>query len=774
MNYLPILCFGLMGLASGAVACAQSTPESQTVLRIHSLFSDGAVLQQDSSVPVWGWGTPGSDVTVRLIRALNETAEPGEVGEPGKSPDAGEHASFEEATTSVQSDGTWILTLQTPKAIPHDPDPSFSMIVTSGSDTLRIQNLLPGEVWLASGQSNMEMPLRGWPPSDPILNSEAVIASAKDPYFRMFTVERKAAIRPPINPKGNWAMYSPETAPDFSATATFFALRLREELGVPVGILHSSWGGTPAESWTPLEDLQTVPGFESLDQDFEQAAPALAQFEMWLVGLEAMPVESLRLQNPSAPFEGLDLGDLALADPQYDDSSWMTMPIPSSFETHFGEFDGVIWFRTSFFLTDVQMTEIRRNSGDLGDLGGQILKNPTSSDIAQDSDQQALTLYLGPIDDMDVTYLNGTKIGGLETEGNWQVPRVYSVPASLLRVGKNHLAVRVLDTQGGGGIFGSNPVELRLGNRVLASLKSPWKAKPVALIRDHQIYRFGEGDQSFDAMPDVGLHLNQYTGSLLFNGMIAPLVPYAIRGVIWYQGESNVGRGEQYETLFPTMIQSWRRAWATHERAASKMPTGEIPTNEMPFYYVQIAPYNYDDPSGDATARLREAQRKTMTLPGTGMVVTTDIENPTNIHPANKQDVGERLARWALAREYGKAIDVSGPMITEARLESGTIQLHFDFAKSGLMSGQVSEWESKTSAGGIVRGFEVIDTEGNQWPAEGIIEGSTVIINWSRLGLADATPAEVRFGWAPAPEVNLFDRSGLPASPFRIVLDPSY
>ena len=765
MNYLPILCFGLMGLATGTVAYAQSTQESQAALQIHTLFSDGAVLQQDSSVPVWGWGTPGSDATVRLIRALNETAEPGEAGESAESPDAGEYAYFEEATTTVQSDGTWMLSIRVPKAVPYDPDPSFSMIVTSGSDTLHIQNLLAGEVWLASGQSNMEMPLRGWPPTDPILNSEAVIASAKDPHFRMFTVERKAAMRPPINPKGNWAIYSPETAPDFSATATFFALRLREELGVPVGILHSSWGGTPAESWTPLEDLRTVPGFESLDEEFERAIPAMEQFETWLNGLEAVTVESLRLQNPSAPFEGLDLGDLALADPSHNDSAWVTIPVPSSFESHFGEFDGVIWFRTSFFLTDGQRAEI------LSRAGGQE-KTPDSS--------PALALHLGPIDDMDVTYLNGAKIGGLETEGNWQVPRVYFVPASLLRVGENHLAVRVLDTQGGGGIFGSNPVELRLGNRVLASLKSPWKAKPVALIRDHQIYRFGEDDQSFDSMPDVGLHLNQYTGSLLFNGMIAPLVPYAIRGVIWYQGESNVGRGEQYETLFPTMIQSWRRAWATHERAASKQRASGatsidvVPNSEMPFYYVQIAPYNYDDPSGDATARLREAQRNTMTLPGTGMVVTTDIGNPTNIHPANKQAVGERLARWALAREYGIAIDVSGPMIAEARLESGTIQLQFDFAESGLMSGQVSEWESKTPAGAILRGFEVIDTEGNRWPVDGIIEGSTVIINWSRLGLADATPTEVRFGWAPVPEIDLFDRNGLPASPFRIVLDPSY
>ena len=754
MKYTRIFCFGLMGLATGTVAYAQSTQESQAALQIHTLFSDGAVLQQDSSVPVWGWGTPGSDATVRLIRALKETAEPGEAGESAESPDAGEYAYFEEATTTVQSDGTWMLSIRVPKAVPYDPDPSFSMIVTSGSDTLHIQNLLAGEVWLASGQSNMEMPLRGWPPTDPILNSEAVIASAKDPHFRMFTVERKAAMRPPINPKGNWAIYSTETAPDFSATATFFALRLREELGVPVGILHSSWGGTPAESWTPLEDLRTVPGFESLDEEFERAIPAMEQFETWLKGLEAVPVESLRLQNPSAPFEGLDLGDLALADPSHNDSAWVTIPVPSSFESHFGEFDGVIWFRTSFFLTDGQRAEI------LSRAGGQE-KTPDSS--------PALALHLGPIDDMDVTYLNGAKIGGLETEGNWQVPRVYSAPASLLRVGENHLAVRVLDTQGGGGIFGSNPVELRLGNRVLASLKSPWKAKPVALIRDHQIYRFGEGDQSFDSMPDVGLHLNQYTGSLLFNGMIAPLVPYAIRGVIWYQGESNVGRGEQYETLFPAMIRSWRRAWATNERVASERVSGatsigEVPNSEMPFYYVQIAPYNYDDPTGNATAELREAQRKTMTLPSTGMVVSTDIGNPVNIHPANKQAVGERLARWALADRYGMDLDVSGPLVRKAMLEHDQIRIWFDFAENGLMS-------SDDTVDGMIHGFEVVDTAGNLWPVEGVIKGSEIVINWDHSDATRVAPAEVRFGWTPAPESPLFDQSGLPASPFRITVE---
>jgi len=223
---------------------------------------------------------------------------------------------------------------------------------------------------------------------------------------------------------------------------------------------------------------------------------------------------------------------------------------------------------------------------------------------------------------------------------------------------------------------------------------------------------------------------------MLFNGMIAPILPYAMKGVIWYQGESNVGRGKQYETLFPTLIRSWRSQWGL---------------GDFPFYFVQIAPFKYGESEPGPAAELREAQRLTLSLPNTGMVVTSDIGNPTNIHPANKKDVGERLARWALSRTYGQELVYSGPLADRAEFSGRQVTVHFLHAGSGLVA-----------KGGPLTDFELAGADGVFHPARAVISGETVMVSSIKV----PQPVTIRFGWREAAQPNLFNKEGLPASSF--------
>lgn len=670
------------------------SPNVPSELKLPALFQDHMVLQQQSTTPVWGWGKPGTVIDIQP-----SWSDPVQV--------------------NVTEKGEWKVEISTP-SWESAPGP-HQLTISSEGRSIQIEDILFGEVWLASGQSNMEMPLRGWPPRDPIANSEEEIANASYPLIRMFTVRRAVSFTPANDVKGEWLVSMPEQAADFSATAYFFARELHNELGVPIGILHSSWGGTPAESWTPLSVLPSVPGFESIHEEIAKAQPQIHEFERWLSQLPTTSIQELRKQEPQLPFVGLDLQDLHLAklevaDVDEEDADWISTTVPSSFESVFGEFDGIVWYRKSFYLSRDQL------------------------DAIQADDQ--IELNLGPVDDMDVTYLNGTRIGGMETEGNWQVPRVYSIPRDLFRDGKNVLSVRVLDTQGGGGIRGDGPVQISRNNSPWISLDGEWKAKPIAIIRDDQIYRYGEDETSFEAMPEVGIQMNQYSPAMLFHGMIAPLIPYKIRGAIWYQGESNVGRGVQYQTLFPAMIRSWRSEWNQ---------------GDFPFYFVQIAPYKYDDPTGHATAELREAQRKSLQTVNTGLVVTTDIGNPENIHPANKQEVGRRLSLWALSKVYEKDRKYSGPLLREMRVEYNRLILHFDYAEGGLTTNHNSE---------SVKGFEIAGEDEIYYPATAEIDGSTIRLRSASV----SSPIHVRFGWTASPDGNLFNDEGLPASPFQAKL----
>ncbi len=619
------------------------------------------VLQQQETVSLWGKNTSNQKVTI--------SANWGE-----------------EVSTESDSDGNWKVNIATPEA-----GGPYSINISTKDTTIVIEDVLIGEVWLASGQSNMEMTLYGWPPKDTILNAKSVIDGADYPHFRMFTVERNPSDQPVDTVAGNWVVASPETVEEFSATAFFFAQQLHKELNIPIGIIHSSWGGTVAEAWTSETQLRKL-------GDFDQAIDKLSTSQVrkkadnWL---HQWP----RKQMPASreEWDTISFSDQEAAQVNFNDSEWGTIELPGRFdELGTGVFDGAMWFRKTFTVDN------------------------THTDYVFET---------GPINDMDATYVNGQKIGGLAGENFWKTPRKMIIPKSLLVSGTNTIAIRAIDRRGKGSFSGPMTIANSKGDTI--SIEGTWKCKLVAEIFMDNIYVY-KLDTDLSERPDlIEFHPNLPT--LLYNGMINPLVDYKIKGAIWYQGESNVDRYEQYKRLFPAMIQDWRNKW----------------NYDFPFYYVQIAPYKYRE--GRFSHELRDAQRLALKTPNTGMVVTLDIGEVTNIHPANKQEVGKRLAGLALANYYGRNLVASGPVYKGVEKSGNKLFVEFDHIGSGLVASEKGLF-----------GFEIAGEDKKYLPAKARIAGDKVKVFNQNI----ASPQFVRYAWRNDSEASLFNKEGLPASTF--------
>jgi len=613
------------------------------------LFSDNAVLQQGAVVPVWGTAEPGEKVTVEI---------------------AG-HA----VSTKASKDGRWLVRLPELKAGgPH-------VLTISGKNKLVLNNILVGEVWIAGGQSNMERQLGPRGGQKTITNWQQEVADAKYPEIREFAVAQTMALEPVDTVKGSWAVCSPDTVKDFTAVGYFFARDLHRARHVPVGLIHSSWGGTAAEAWMSQGALRRRSDF----------AEDLAEVKSMLVD----PVRARReaRERREAWFRASDPGTAASppwSDTDIDTSAWKTMNLPTVWEdAGYKDFDGTFWFRRTVDLPRAAM------GGD-GEL------------------------HLGPIDDVDTTWINGHLVG---SSLGWDVPRVYRIPAKWLKPGANVIAVRVLDTGAGGGLWGGDdPMRLVVGAGAKAtslSLAGQWSCRPGVSLADV-------------AKPPEDHNQNPNTATVLWNGMIAPLLPYAIAGVVFYQGESNMDRARQYRSLFPALIEDWRRAW------------GE---GDFPFLFVQVAPYR------DMTPEIREAQLWAWQhTTNTAMVVTTDCGDADDIHPAYKQPVGERLSLAARALAYGEKIEYSGPVFASMKVSGAKAVLRFTHADGGLVA-----------KGGPLRGFTVAGADKVFHPARARLRGQTVSVSSAKVRV----PVAVRYGWATVPDGNLFNRAGLPASPFR-------
>lgn len=629
------------------------TPLAAT-LQLASPFRDHMVLQRGMPVPVWGTATPGDTVTVEF---------------------AGQRKS-----ATADETGHWRVTLDplVTSAAPRD------FVVSSANqkseiENRKLQDVLVGEVWLCGGQSNMERQLGLRSGQKPIISWEATAASANNPLIRQLYVRQTRKQTPQNSVNATWTVCSPETVVDFTAVGYFFARSLQAAIGVPVGIIHSSWGGTVVEAWTSREGLEGFPEFkptlDMLKQTAGHAAEARKIFDEKLTAW-------YRDNDPAS-------ADPSWSAPALDTSGWETMNLPVLWEDagHPG-FDGIAWFRRSF-------------------------------DVPANWAGRDLEIHLGAIDDFDTTWVNGTEVGA--TSG-YTTPRMYRLPAALLKPTGNVIAVRVLDTGGGGGLWDPKlPLSIAPadGKGDSVSLNGPW------------LVRFST-ELAGNNRPPADVNESPNAPTVLYNGMIAPLIPYAIRGVTFYQGESNADRPVQYRTLFPSMIADWRHRW------------GE---GDFPFLFVQIAPFSGQPPE------IREAQLIAwQNTKNTAMAVTIDIGDAEDIHPANKGPVGARLALAARAIAYTEPIEYSGPVYTAMKVEGSSAVLAFTHLGGGLVA-----------PGGSLEGFTIAGDDGVFHPASAGIVGDTVVVTSPDV----AVPTAVRYGWANVASGNLFNRAGLPASPFR-------
>ena len=635
-------------------------------LQLNALFSDHMVLQQSANVSFWGTYTPNETLSV--------------TGSWGS-----------KSTTIVDSNGHWKLDLETPEA-----GGPFTVEIQTKFHKKSLVNIMIGEVWLASGQSNMEMTLRGWPPNDIIDNSEEEIQKADYAEVRMFTVQKQLSLNPRGTFKGSWKVSSPETAGEFSASAYFFARRLHKTLKVPIGIIHSSWGGTPVEAWTSNEQVKKTGDFDRILNTISSVDPQKETsdwFSKW---------KSIAIPVGDKQWDQLVVYDSEFKQVDYDDSQWNQVYLPGQFDAITQvDFDGVMWFRKTVHIRDLR------------------------SDY---------TLEIEAIDDMDLIYVNGNKVGGFAGANYSNSKRAYKVSKRLLNKGANTIAIRAIDIGGPGTFKGPMLLSSDSGSKI--SLTGYWSYRTAAEIYKGKLYLYGTEHLNLQDKAAI-FKVNPKLPTVLFNAMIHPLIPYTIKGAIWYQGEENVGRAEQYKQLFPAMISDWRERW----------------NYDFPFYFVQIAPFQYPREKKtalDQSQKLREAQRSTLNTINTGMVVTMDIGNFNNIHPSNKQAVGKRLAGLALANEYGKQLVASGPLFKSIKRRGEILVVNFDEIGSGLISK------------GALRGFEIAGLDMIYKVADANIINNTIELSASTV----SNPKYARYGWSDQAVPCLFNREGLPASSF--------
>ena len=616
-------------------------------------FSDNMVVQRESELKIIGKSSrPGSKVTVT----------------PG----------WEKKEYSAVADpsGEFSIMIKTPKA-----GGPYTLTLSDG-DKMTLNNVLSGEVWICSGQSNMEMPIKGW---GHVMNWEEEIKNSDHPLIRLLKVKRTTAPAP-VDPldlqlEGNgWAVCGPESVEDFSAVAYFYARELASKLNIPIGVINTSWGGTPAESWTSLPVLQNV-------LDMDDYAGSIAACDGDIERLRQKYEVDLRnwreLLNSKDP--GMDGSKAAWASTFHD--NWPKMSFPGTIEQQgLADYDGSVWV--------------------------QRLVNIPASWVGKD-----LTITLGGIDDDDITYFNGEEVGHCE---GVIFKRTYNIPASLVKEGEALVTVRIQDNGGLGGING--------------------EASDLALIcGDERIplageWHYNKGVSLSELPPRSETPDSPYLPGNLYHAMISPLTKFPMRGVIWYQGESNVLRWEQYTPLFQAMITNWRDDW------------GE----EFPFYFVQLAnfmPRQDVQPQSD-WAHLREAQANALQLKNTGMAPAIEIGEELDIHPKNKQEVGRRLAQLALADTYGKG------------------RYELPVMKRMIVSGREAVLEMSMPLkvnGDKATGFVICGSDMKFYPADATVEGNKITVTSPNV----KHPVAVRYGWADNPACNIYTIDELPLPPFR-------
>ena len=641
------------------------------MLKLPVIYSDHAVLQQQQPIRVRGWADAGASVTVTFA---------------GTS-----------ATATAGADGRWqaALPAQPACATPRE------LVVRHGRDgtELRVRDVLVGEVWVCSGQSNMQFALAQ------ANNGAAETAAAQFPGIRLFSCANIAVAERQPDVRGAWAACTPASAGTFSAVGYFFGRELWQKLGIPIGLINSSWGGTRAEAWTPRDHLVQD---AALRAEVEQYEADLKDFPQRLLEYQTKFKELEAKHYPADP--GNQGEARGWAAPETNVKRWPQMPLPGQWQAHGLKFSGVVWFRR-----DVEVPAAWAG--------------------------RDLVLRLAPCDKHDTTYFNGTVVGGLGKEfpEAWSMPREYRVPGKLVRAGRNTIASRIYSFVYAGGMLGSpTQMSLALADDAAAAplpLAGPWRYKV-----EHEFGIITPLSQMQPMGPG-----NPAAPYSLYLGMIEPLLPFGVQGAIWYQGESNAGKAHAYRGLMTLLVRGWRQAW----RAAGG------PVQDFPFLIVQLANYlgRREEPVESAWAELREAQRQMLAEPHTGLAVAIEIGDAQDIHPKNKQDVGHRLAVWALHHTYAQHDVVpSGPLVKDVTREGAAVRVRFAHA-AGL----------RTTDDAAPVGFALAGATRQFAWAEATIEGDAVVLRVKGL----RAPRFVRYAWADNPAVNLVNAAALPAVPFQ-------
>jgi sialate O-acetylesterase len=608
------------------------------------LISDGMVLQRDTKIKIWGWAAPNEKVTVSFN---NKTYQ---------------------AVTG--SNKKWEVTLP-----PMKSSSPLTMQI-NGSNQITLKDILVGDVWVCSGQSNMELTMERVKDKYP-----DVIKNSANPNIRQFLVPDQYDFKQPNEDieSGSWISASPSTLISFSAVAYFFARDIYEKHHVPIGLINAALGGSPAEAWMSEDALINFPDVYKEAQQFKD--------DNFIKGIETSDRNRSRVWYTE--LNGKDEGLSKWNKEDVQDADWAEMDIPGYWaDGALGSVNGVVWFRK-------KITVPKSMSGKAG------------------------RIWLGRIVDADSVFVNGKFVG---TTSYQYPPRKYYFVKDVLKEGENTIAVRVINSEGRGGFVFDKPYYITIDSDTL-DLKGKWK------------YELGATMPKLDGPTAI-----RWKPIGLYNKMIAPLTTYPIKGVIWYQGESNAWRKTDYTKLFAALIKNWRAKWQQ---------------GDFPFLYVQLANFmeTKSEPSESEWAALRQAQLNTLSLPNTGMAVAIDLGEWNDIHPLNKEDVGKRLALAAerLAYQNKKTVH-SGPVFQSIKISGGKAELTFSNTGSGLIA-----------KGGDLKYFSIAGADKKFVWAKAKLEGNKVIV-WSD---EVKNPEAVRYAWADNPEgANLYNKEGLPASPF--------
>ncbi|MGE0078017.1 MAG: sialate O-acetylesterase [Bacteroidales bacterium] len=636
-----LIAFSLMGRA-------------QDKARFATIFTDNMVLQQNSKVKLWGYAQSNENLTINC-NWLNTKIQ-----------------------IKANSEGNWNVDVNTPSA---SFKPYTISLTDSKESSVTLSNVMIGEVWLCSGQSNMEMVLQNFPEWNLIVeNSEEEIAKANYPYIRMVTIGRKESFDTlnEVDPKGGWKICDSNNAKWFSAVAYFFGKDLFQELNVPIGLVVSAYGGSPIQSWLPLDVMKNNPIY----------ADRILQRNLEMEALNQTEEQYINAMK-----------------------SWIDESEEST--------------STNVTKNTILNLPINFEKADIGNQMGEVSLTRTIN-ISEAQKGQDIQVSLGTMDDLGRILFNGEVVWEEVRNSHSYSAINFTIPSAKVKTGENVIEAKVLNILWGGGLTGpADKMYYTIGsNSQRISLTGEWSFSKI-----FDLY-------SAKPIPREGKPLYS-NAAALYNGMIYPIINYKFKGCVWYQGEENVSEYQNYTEMLTNLIAAWRKDFCT----------------ELPFYYVQIAPYCYNGHAPFNATKMRDAQAVVEhQVPTTGMVVTLDLGEPNNIHPAKKKEVGNRLAKIALAKTYGKKVACEYPIPTKAKLEKGSVIIAFTNTYNGL------------SANGKQHDFELSDDGINFWPA-------TVTITSKQIKLSNPNiknPQIVRYCWHDAAMGTIFNSENLPLASFKM------